>query len=40
MHSKPITENLKIGALNCHGLKEKIDYPEFSKLIGDTEIFG
>ena len=31
---------LKIGALNCHGLRDKIDYPEVHQLISSFDIFG
>ena len=32
--------HLKIGALNCHGLREKIDYPEVQDLVSSCDIFG
>ena len=38
--SKQNFYNLKIGALNCHGLRDKIDYPEVHKLICSCDIFG
>ena len=38
--SKQNTYNLKIGALNCHGLRDKIDYPEVHDLISSCDIFG
>ena len=31
---------LSIGNLNCHGIKDKIDYPEFLNLVSGTDIFG
>ena len=31
---------LKIGSLNCHGMRDKVDYPEFLKLVSTTDIFG
>ena len=31
---------LKIGALNCHGIKDKVDYPEFLELAEEMDIFG
>ena len=31
---------LNIGALNCQGLKEKIDYPEVADVISTCDIFG
>ena len=31
---------LKIGALNCHGIKEKVDYPEFLELAEEMDVFG
>ena len=31
---------IKVGALNCQGLKEKIDYPEVQNLISSCDIFG
>ncbi len=31
---------LKVGALNCQGLKDKVDYPEFLKLVEKNDIFG
>lgn len=34
------TQNLKIGTLNCQGLKEKkIDYPEIHNLISSCDLF-
>ena len=33
-------ENLKIGTLNCQGIKRKIDDPEFIKTISTEDIFG
>ena len=38
--SKQNTYSLKIGALNCQGLRDKIDYPEVRKLISSCDIFG
>ena len=32
--------HLKIGALNCHGLHDKIDYPEVQNFISSCDIFG
>ncbi len=32
--------NIQIGALNCQGLKEKIDSPEILDLVEKTDIFG
>ena len=32
--------HLKIGALNCHGLHDKIDCPEVQSLISSCDIFG
>ena len=32
--------SLKIGAFNCHGLKEKVDYPDFLKLAQKMDILG
>ena len=31
---------LSIGAVNCHGMKEKIEYPELYNLIKNHDIFG
>ena len=31
---------LNIGALNCQGLRDKIDYPEVADLISTCDIFG
>ena len=31
---------MKIGAFNCHGLREKVDYLDFSKLVANLDIFG
>ena len=31
--------NLKLGALNCQGLLDKIENPEFQNLITNTDIF-
>ena len=31
---------LRLGAINCHGMKEKIDYPEFYNLVSNEDIFG
>ena len=31
---------LKLGALNCEGIKEKIDYPEFHHLLHERDLFG
>ena len=31
---------LNIGALNCQGLEDKIDYPELYKTISSCDIFG
>ncbi len=33
-------DKIQIGALNCQGLKEKIDSPEILNLIEETDIFG
>ena len=30
----------KIGALNCQGLRDKIDFPEVQDLIRSCDIFG
>ena len=35
-----LAEKVQIGALNCHGLEEKIDTPEILNLIEQTDIFG
>ncbi len=32
--------HLNLGALNCHGLKEKFDLPEMIDLITSCDIFG
>ena len=39
MKSRPI-DSLGIGALNCQGLKEKIDFPEMYGLVTSCDIFG
>ena len=31
---------MKIGALNCQGLKDKIDFPEVQKIFSSCDIFG
>ena len=33
-------KNLKIGSLNCQGLKNKFDLPEFIKEVSSHDIFG
>ena len=33
-------KNMRIGAFNCQGLKEKIDYPDFLKLASNMDLFG
>ena len=33
-------EPLKIGAVNCHGIKDKVDYTDFLKLVQKNDIFG
>ena len=41
MHPNDLLMNkLQIGALNCYGLKDKIDYPEFLNLVSKNDIFG
>ena len=40
MGKEHLPERIKIGALNCHGIKEKIDYPEFFKLVSEVDVFG
>ena len=32
--------NLNIGALNCHGIVDKLDYPNVIDLISQSDIFG
>ena len=34
------SDTLKIGAFNCHGLKDKIDYPDFLKLALKMDVLG
>ena len=34
------TSNLLIGALNCHGIVEKLDDPGVIDLISGSDIFG
>ena len=31
---------LKLGMLNCHGIKNKFETPEFQKLVSSEDIFG
>ena len=40
MRKKEVKRILSIGSLNCHGMKEKVDYPEFYHLVSDNDIFG
>ena len=38
--SEKTKRTLSIGSLNCHGIKDKIDYPELIHLISESDIFG
>ena len=40
MRKKEVKRILSIGSLNCHGMKEKVDYPEFHHLVSENDIFG
>ena len=31
---------LSLGSLNCHGLIDKVDLPEFHELVSETDILG
>ena len=31
---------LKIGSLNCHGMRDRVDYLDFYKLVSKNDIFG
>ena len=33
-------QSLSIGALNCHGIIEKLDDPNFTDLVRENDIFG
>ena len=35
-----VSKTLRIGAFNCQGMRDKVDYPDFLKLVSDTDIFG
>ena len=39
-NKRTVSKVLQIGAFNCQGMREKVDYPDFLKLVAETDIFG